>query len=200
MLAEETGISRGHLGHYFKEKKDILFSLLDATIIYICKKSSAVCCEDSNPLTTYGLAVSWFCIVCAELKDMGKSMFQSIRHFDIQISFSQMFAKRLWECIGEGQPGISYDFFEKNVRMAFAAQFTGIAGYTIEEFGLKEAIESSEINTRVLLMLMGYGDDRTESIVESVQEHIEEVTVDKMIKQFTVGYNLFIKDLETSEI
>ena len=198
MLADEAGISRGHLGHYFKEKKEILFSLLDATVTYVCKNSKALCKEDRDPFTTYAFSVSWFCIVCAELKDVGKNMFQSIRYFDIQRSFSRLFAERIWEYIGEDMTGCPYDLFEKRVEMAFAAEFTGIADYTIEDFGQNEAKKFSEINIRVLLMLMDVGSERTEFVIRRTKEHLEKATPDIMFNDFNKSYKLFALDADSS--
>ena len=190
MLAQEVGISRGHLGHYFKEKKDLLFELTEVTINNLWTGSIELCSEWNNPYITYAFAVHWFFLICSELSDIKKIMFQALKHWDIQRAFSQMFVDHFIQFLQKNKNDFDIEKLEIFVQMSFAAQFNYICCY---ENTLTDDVSAvgSDLHIQTLFMLLGFQQDESERINKLVRSRIIDLSVKRLLVPFQYDYNWY---------
>lgn len=190
MLANEVGISRGHLGHYFKEKKDLLFELTEVAIENLWHGAVELGKEWDDPYVVYSFAVHWFFLVCANLPDIRRIMYESLKYWDIQRAFSQLFAVRFQEILGEEhRPALLEDFLI-HVHMSFAAQFNYICCYE-DVVSDENALQGSDLHIRILFLLSGLSDADAERANALAKEKIASVTKQRLLAPFQHDYRWY---------
>lgn len=190
MLAQELGISRGHLGHYFKEKKDLLFVLTDVTLKNLWTGSEALGMEWNDPYATYAFANHWFFLLCTRLEDIKRVTFETLKHWDIQREFSRRFAMCFIDLLKRHNIKVDYDDFLTSVQVSFAAQFNYV--YNNEaNFSDLISIEGSKVHIEILCMLQKLGSKRAKEINNLALEKIQSLSVDRLVKPFTYTYKWY---------
>jgi AcrR family transcriptional regulator len=189
MLAQDVGISRGHLGHYFKEKKDLLFVLTDVTLKNLWYGSDRLCSEWNDPYITYAFAVHWFFLLCVRLGDIKRVIFQALKHWEIQREFSQRFAQKFIKLLEKYGNDFDHEKIAVSVQMAFAAEFNYICEYE-ERFSDSLSTEGSDLHINILFMLLSLNGS-SQATNNLVHERINLLTIERLIIPFTYTYQWY---------
>lgn len=190
LLAQELGISRGHLGHYFKEKKDLLFVLTDVTLKNLWTASESLCMAWHDPYATYAFAVHWFFLICVHINDIKRVIFQSLKHWDIQREFSRRFAQCFIDLLKRSQA----DFDEQNIltsiQVSFAAHFNYV--YNNEAAFTEEiSIEGSNVHLEILFLLQKLSSQKAKQTNDLALGMIQTLSVERLVKPFTYTYSWY---------
>ena len=191
MIAKQVHISCGHLEHYFGEKKDLIYALIDTMIGNIWEQSKSICSEwEDDPFVTYAFAVHWLFLICSHLQDVRHITFEYMKNLDNQLAFSERFARYYID---------SLDFDEDSkarirtmVNMAFAAQLCSLHQYDDQSFSDEIAQRSSDEHVRIMCLLQHKDLDEADRISSLVYEKIDEFTIEKLTKPFSKTYRWYV--------
>lgn len=191
MLAQEAGISRGHLGHYFSEKKDLLLVLTDAMLKNLWIGSEEFCKDRKDPFFTYAFAVHWFFLTCSRLEDIKRITFQSLKYPDIQQEFSSRFAAIFCELLKRSGIEIEFDSLLTAVQMSFAAQFCNVCKYDDSSYSDECSFQTSDKHIEILFLLLKLDVQKASETNEAVRACINQYTIDRLVEPFRYTYKWY---------
>ena len=194
MIAQEVGISCGHLEHYFKEKKDLLNALAELMIKNLWDIGTEVCRElGEDSYIRYAFAVHLLFQICSYLPDIKKITLEYVKHHDNQLDFSGLFGEQFLKRFGdEPVDDTAAARIRTAVNMAFAAQICCVQLIDDESFTSEVANRTSADHIRILFLLLKKDLDEAERISKAVSEKIKEFTTARLAVPFTKTYRWYV--------
>ncbi len=190
MIAQEVHISCGHLEHYFKEKKDLIYNLSEILIQNIWDTSILICRDwEDDPYVIYAFAVHWLFLVCSHLPDVRHITFEYVKYLDNQLAFSERFARHFIEILDSDETDTAR--IQTAVNMSFSAQLCCLQRYNDQSFSDEIARQTSYDHIRILFLLLGHSTERAEQISLLVCEKIDSYTIERLTKPFSKTYRWY---------
>ena len=191
MIAQQVHISCGHLEHYFREKKRLIYELSEIMIDNIWEKSSAICSEwVEEPLIAGAFAVHWLFLICSHLPDLRHITFEYIKNLDNQLVFSECCARHYTDDMKLDE--VSKARFHSVVKMAFAAQYCALLQYDDQSFSDEIARRTSDEHVQIVCMLLNKDKEEAARINRLVNDKINEYTIEKLTKPFAKSYRWYV--------
>lgn len=196
MIADETGISIGHLVHYFDKKEKVLFALLDDLYERIVTNASSMT-KGQDPLKIYAFSHTWFFLTASALPDLNRLLIECMKSHGIQKYFikrSAAYLIRLFEA-----RGLERD--EARITRAIIAAQSAHFGLLAEagpETKSADIVELSRIHTDILFHLLGVRKSVVAEIQGFVVAELEKHSVADMVTPFTRDYTWY--EIEKHEL
>lgn len=200
MLSDEAKISRGHLGHYFKEKKDVLAAMMDNLIGKLWKYSREVLVRSDDPLLIYACANYWFFLICSEIPELNRLMLDGSKIWDVQTCFTQKVGYFFISSIKEKHTMYSFTREDalKAVSAAYAAHFVLINSSSAPP-DTESVLKMCSIHVELLCHLLGLKNATATRINQYAIHEITKYSVKDLVEPFNSSHDYQWYELDAHE-